>query len=101
MSHQLFEVRMQVKFFDRRLKRGQQPNRKTNPASGLQNIYPAANAMNGLGSIERALLQKARPLLFADELPSIFQQHPGGKGLTGSPQRASHTNGRGQAGFQM
>ena len=60
MVDELFKVRMQIEFFDGRLKRGEQANGEADAARSMQDVNPAADAVDGPGKVERALLKKAR-----------------------------------------
>ena len=46
MFHKLFQVRMQIQFFDRGLERSQEADCHAHATRGMQNVYAATNPLN-------------------------------------------------------
>src|SRR5581483_10369189 len=92
---------MKIEFLDRCLKSRQQTNGKSNPARGLKNIDPAANAVNCPGEIVGSSLQKHRPLGISDQLPRDRGQLWPRDRLAESSQCPTHAQCRGQSRLQM
>jgi len=63
VGDQLLEDGMEIQALDGKLEAGQQPDGETNSARRVQNIDAAAKSLDGLGSVERAPLQKFRPFV--------------------------------------
>ena len=99
---EFLEVGMQVELLDGGLKRGEQPDGEADAARGLQDVDAAAHAVNGLGKIERAPLQKVRPLFVADDgCARISRSKLGRDRFASGAQGAANAQRGRQTGFQM
>jgi hypothetical protein len=98
---ELLEVGMQIELFNRGLKCAQQTDRQPDAARRLENIDPAAHAANRPRQVERAPLQKHRPLLLAEQTARKFLERARRDGFARDPQRAANAHRRRHSGFQM
>ena len=92
---------MQVKLLNGGGEGREQPDGEPDAARGLEDIEPAACAVQGLRAIKGLLFEEARPLLFADDVACHLQQEIGRKRLPSGAQTAANTHGGRQPCFQM
>ena len=92
---------MKIELFHGRLKRGEQANSESDSARAVQDIDPAAHALNGFGKIEGTAFDEGWPLFGADRLPGDFEQDFGWQGFPENLESASDAHGRRQPGFQV
>ena|SRR5947207_2478612 len=92
---------MEIELIDGGLEGGQEANGEANAARGVQDIYPAADALDCPREVKRAALNKMGPLLIANEVTSDFQKGLGGNWLAQHPEGAAHAQSGGQPRFEV
>jgi len=98
---QLFEIGVQVEFFNGGDEGREQPDGKANPARSHEDVQPAAAAAVVSRAIIGALFEEPGPFLFADDAARPFRQQVRRQGVAGRAQFTADPYRRRQPRLQM